>query len=160
MNPNYNNSLCKVIFEESWHSYNSEKAKNLNREGLIFQSELGWNVGLMTTINRALARMSLPENAKKLNCILLLSEISIADMLDSSFAYGMIDYLNENNLYYKLGNIRGYLSVGILLKEIFPRTNFRKLILEKSNMKAPSDRFLLLYCKNNNFGIIINLIDE
>jgi len=160
MNPNYNNSLCKIVFEESWHSYNSEKVQNLNREGLIFQSELRWNIQLMTTINRVLARMSLEEKSKKLNCILLLSEMSIVDMLDASLVYGILDSLNENSLYYKFGNIKGYLSVGVLLKEIFPKPNFRNLILEKSNMKALSDRFLLLYCKNNNFGIIINVVDE
>ena len=48
MNPNYNNSFCKVLGNTSWDSYEYDTRIN----GEFFITEQDWNRSLITVINR------------------------------------------------------------------------------------------------------------
>lgn len=156
MNPNYNNSFCKVLGNTSWDSYEYDTRIN----GEFFITEKDWNRSLITVINRFSSIIYMKEDCiantiivstKVLDLICCLNEFSainirepsLCDSIDSSL--GLIFY----------GNLGGrYKVYWDYSEKIFRKRN---LILEKKDMNNTSKDFVLSFNKLKKVGHLIDV---
>jgi len=162
MSPNYNNNICKVIFEENWYSYDFAKPRGITP----YSSRLEWNRTFITAINRMCNKIVLEtesDSSISEDFCAILSDMSICNILGNQLYYHMIDeMINITNIrdfeLCPVGKLRGYLEINITSKSVFKKG--RSLILEKRNMKSLSGEFLLLWSKKSKKGGIINIRNE
>ena len=162
MNPNYNNSICKILFQEEWYSYDFAQPRGITP----YASRLEWNNTFITTINRLYAKLAFEIESNSPiseDFCAILSDMSICDTLGNQLYYNkpdeMFDVINLGGVELcPIGKLRGYLEINITPKSVFKKS--RGLILEKSNMKGLSGEFLLLWSKKSKKGGIINIRNE
>jgi len=158
MSPSYNNNICKVLFEENWYSYDFAQPRNITP----YASRLEWNRTFMTTINRLYFRISSDTDFRP-DVSAISSSMFICEILGNQFHFNeSTKMFGSNNVggveLYPVGKLRGFLDINLTGKCIFKKG--RGLILEKNNMRGLSDDFLLLWCKKNKKGGIINVRNE
>ena len=162
MNPNYNNNICKVLFEEEWFSYDFAKPRGITP----YTSRLDWNNTFITAINRMCNKIVFETESNSPifeDFCAILSDMSICDILGNQLYHNkttkVFDTINVRDVeLYPIGKLRGYLEINITYKSIFKKG--RSLILEKSNMKGLSGDFLLLWSEKTKKGGIINIVNE
>jgi len=162
MNPSYNNSICKILFQEEWYSYDFAQPRGITP----YASRREWNNTFITTINRLYAKLAFETESNipiSKDFCAILSDMSICDTLGNQFYYNKSDEMfNVANVgdieLYPIGKLRGFLDIILTSQRIFKKG--RGLILEKNNMKGLPDEFLLLWCKKSKKGGIINIRNE
>jgi hypothetical protein len=158
MNPNYKNNICKVLFEESWYSYDFAQPRNITP----YASRLEWNRTFMTTINRLYFRIASDtdyrHDVSAISSSMFICEI-LGNQLYHSETTKMLYSTNVGDIeLYPVGKVRGFLDISLASQRIFKKG--RGLMLEKNNMRNLSDDFLLLWCKKTKKGGIINIRNE
>ena len=160
MSPSYNNNICKVLFEEEWFSYDF-KIKDINPN--VHLSRLEWNRTFMTAINMLYFKIASDTNYKH-DVSAISSSMFICEILGNKLYYynetkdiSFSSNYGDNQLF-PIGKLKGFLDIHLTAQRIFKKG--RGLILEKNNMRDLSDDFLLLWCKKNKKGGIINIRNE
>jgi hypothetical protein len=154
MNPNYKNNICKVLFEESWYSYDFAQPRSVTP----YVSRLEWNRTFLTTINRLYFRMA-SDTDFRCDVSAISSSMFICNEILGNQLYHETTKLCSTNVgdieLYPVGKLRGFLDISLASQRIFKKG--RGLMLEKNNMGGLSDDFLLLWCKKTKKGGIINI---
>ena len=156
MNPNYNNSFCKVLENISWDSYEYDTRVN----GEFFITEQEWNRTIITLINRSSAQAYLHSESygadtiivstKVLDLICCLSDFSGAN--NKGFSYHTFK-VEPGLIFY--GNLAGRYKVYCDYSEkVFRKRN---LILEKKDMNNTPKDFVLSFNKLKKVGCLIDV---
>ena len=159
MSPNYKNNICKVLFEESWYSYDFAQPRyNITP----YASRLEWNRTFITTINRLYFRIASDTDYRH-DVSAISSSMFICEILGNQLYHNETKDMFHSTIVgdielYPVGKVRGFLDINLTAQRIFKKG--RGLILEKNNMRDLSDDFLLLWCKKTKKGGIINVRNE